>query len=107
MTAAAGVWRRTSDLRLALDELARDGALRVRVDSGGALLGALLGLGLIDELSLLVHPIVVGPDAQRWTGTTAGTSITFELISTEVVDSDLVWLPYRLRHSEPHRRRKE
>jgi 2,5-diamino-6-(ribosylamino)-4(3H)-pyrimidinone 5'-phosphate reductase len=39
----------------------------VRVDSGGALNGALLRAGLVDELSLLVHPVLVG-DAGRWYG---------------------------------------
>ena len=39
----------------------------VRVDSGGALNGALLRAGLVDEISLLVHPVLVG-DAPRWYG---------------------------------------
>ena len=39
----------------------------MRVDSGGALNGALLRAGLVDELSLLVHPVLVG-DAPRWYG---------------------------------------
>jgi 2,5-diamino-6-(ribosylamino)-4(3H)-pyrimidinone 5'-phosphate reductase len=82
------------DLTWALDELARIGARTVRVDSGGALLGALFELGLIDELSLLVHPIIVGADAQRWTGMVL-TTTTLELISSDIVDSDLVWLRYR------------
>ena len=82
------------DLTWALDELARIRAGTVRVDSGGALLGALLELGLIDELSLLVHPIIVGADAQRWTGEQALTATTLELISCDIVDVDLVWLRY-------------
>ncbi len=32
----------------------------VRVDSGGKLNGELLRLGLVDEISLLVHPYLVG-----------------------------------------------
>ena len=39
----------------------------MRVDSGGALNGALLRAGLVDEISLLVHPVLVG-DAPRWHG---------------------------------------
>lgn len=85
------------DLTRALDELARSGARTVRVDSGGALLGTLLERGLIDELSLLVHPIIVGADAQRWTGKKLLTTTTFELISSDIVDRDLVWLRYRHR----------
>ena len=89
------------DLSRALDELARNGARIVRVDSGGALLGALLELGLIDELSLLVHPTIVGADAKRWTGTTALTATRLELISSDVVDGDLVWLRYRHHRDDP------
>ena len=83
------------DLTRALDELARSGARTVRVDSGGALLGALLELGLVDELSLLVHPIIVGADAPRWTSRQRLTTATFALISSDIVDGDLVWLRYR------------
>jgi 2,5-diamino-6-(ribosylamino)-4(3H)-pyrimidinone 5'-phosphate reductase len=43
----------------------REGAGVVRVDSGGALTGALLDAGLVDELSLLVHPCVVGGATDR------------------------------------------
>ena len=47
----------------------REGAEVVRVDSGGALTGALLDAGLVDELSLLVHPCVVGGATDpRWHG---------------------------------------
>ena len=46
------------DLRQALTELAsRTGARVVRVDSGGQLTRALLDLRLVDEVSLLVHPV--------------------------------------------------
>ena len=83
------------DLTRALDELARIGSRTVRVDSGGALLGALLERGLVDELSLLVHPIIVGADAQRWTGKQLPATSTFELIFSDIVDGDLVWLRYR------------
>ena len=37
------------------------GAKRILVDSGPILGGILLGRGLVDEISLLVHPVLVGP----------------------------------------------
>jgi 2,5-diamino-6-(ribosylamino)-4(3H)-pyrimidinone 5'-phosphate reductase len=83
------------DLSRALEELARRGARTVRVDSGGTLLGALLDRGLVDELSLLVHPLVAGPEAKRWTATGRGGASDFAPISTDLVDGDLVWLRYR------------
>ena len=49
------------DLREALKELnARHGVQLVRVDSGGILNGVLLRAGLVDEVSVLVNPSLVG-----------------------------------------------
>lgn len=49
------------DLRAALELLAAErGVTRVRVDSGGALSGALLTAGLVHEISLMVYPVLVG-----------------------------------------------
>jgi 2,5-diamino-6-(ribosylamino)-4(3H)-pyrimidinone 5'-phosphate reductase len=40
-----------------------------RVDSGGSLIGALLGRGLLDKISLLVHPVLAGErGTRRWHG---------------------------------------
>jgi 2,5-diamino-6-(ribosylamino)-4(3H)-pyrimidinone 5'-phosphate reductase len=49
------------DLRAALEELAdRFDTRTVRVDSGGTLNGVLLRLGLVSEVSVLIHPVLVG-----------------------------------------------
>jgi len=49
------------DLHAALELLAAErGVTRVRVDSGGALSGALLRAGLVHEISLMVYPVLVG-----------------------------------------------
>ncbi len=49
------------DLRAALAELnTRHGVSLVRVDSGGTLNGVLLRAGLVDEISLLIQPSLVG-----------------------------------------------
>jgi 2,5-diamino-6-(ribosylamino)-4(3H)-pyrimidinone 5'-phosphate reductase len=49
------------DLRAALERLREDfGVRRIRVDGGGRLNGALLSAGLVDEISLLVHPVLAG-----------------------------------------------
>jgi len=48
-------------LAAALTALAeRHGARVVRVDSGGALIGALLERGLLCQVSLLGHPVLAG-----------------------------------------------
>lgn len=88
------------DLSLALADLGRrDGVATVRVDSGGGLNGALLAAGLLDEVSLLVHPLVVGrPDQPRWYGSAASPGRALELVSMDRQDGDLVWLRYRVQH---------
>jgi 2,5-diamino-6-(ribosylamino)-4(3H)-pyrimidinone 5'-phosphate reductase len=49
------------DLGAAMALLGREhGTRTVRVDSGGRLSGALLWARLVDELSLLIHPVAVG-----------------------------------------------
>jgi 2,5-diamino-6-(ribosylamino)-4(3H)-pyrimidinone 5'-phosphate reductase len=86
------------DLRLALHRLADErGAKVVRVDSGGALLGALLSEGLVDELSLLVHPLLTGrPQAQRWFGTGEDRIRGLDLLGAERSESGLLWLRYAI-----------
>ena len=80
------------DLAEALELLGRRGAEVVRVDSGGTLLGVLLDLGLIDELSLLVHPVLVGA-GPRWNGSFTD-RLDLKLANTEVFEGGVVWLRY-------------
>jgi 2,5-diamino-6-(ribosylamino)-4(3H)-pyrimidinone 5'-phosphate reductase len=86
------------DLEAALVALREDeGAGVVRVDSGGALTGALLGRGLVDELSLLVHPCVAGAGERRWHGPSPVPALSLEHLASEVFEGGLVWLRYRTR----------
>ena len=90
------------DLRAALGELnARYGVKTVRVDSGGILNGVLLRAGLVDEVSVLINPCLVGgttprsffvaPDLTSPEGV-----IPLKLIHVEAVRGDAVWLRYEL-----------
>jgi 2,5-diamino-6-(ribosylamino)-4(3H)-pyrimidinone 5'-phosphate reductase len=87
------------DLAHALAELGRRaGVATVRVDSGGALTGALIAGGLLDELSLLVHPLLAGgPDPPRWYGPGEVPDNALDLVSVEALGGGLVWMRYRLR----------
>jgi 2,5-diamino-6-(ribosylamino)-4(3H)-pyrimidinone 5'-phosphate reductase len=81
------------DLAAALADLGGD---VVRVDSGGTLVGALLADGLLDEISLLVHPCLAGEAGdRRWHG--GAPARPLELIAAEVLDGGLVWLRHRVR----------
>jgi len=88
------------DLRAALEMLAgRFGARVVRVDSGGTLIGVLLRAGLVDEVSVLVHPVLVGGTSPR-TMYRAPDLISEEgvvplrLLGVEQLAGEVVWLRY-------------
>ncbi len=90
------------DMRAALEELsARYGVKIVRVDSGGILNGVLLRQGLVDEVSVLIYPSLVGgvsprsifraPDLESPEG-----AIPLRLMHLETLQNDLVWLRYEV-----------
>ena len=90
------------DMRAALEELAeRFGVGVVRADCGGTLNGVLLRVGLVDEVSLIVDPTMVGgtsprslfiaPDLEEPGGT-----LPLELLGMERMEGGSVWLHYRV-----------
>ncbi|MDR7385020.1 dihydrofolate reductase family protein [Promicromonospora iranensis] len=84
------------DLGAALDALGERGAKVVRVDSGGALTGAMLRAGLVDEISLLVHPCLAeAADGHLWFGTHQPPASALRLMGAETFDDAVVWLRYR------------
>ena len=92
------------DLRLALEELNRRFNVQsIRVDSGGTLNGALIREGLVDEVSVLVLPVLVGgrsPKSLFIADDLHGPdeAIDLEMMSMEKVKGDAVWLRYKVRH---------
>lgn len=90
------------DLRAALEELnARYGVRLVRVDSGGILNGVLLRAGLVDEVSVLVNPSLVGGTTPRSIFVapdlvSAEAVIKVRLMHVETVEDDVVWLRYEV-----------
>jgi 2,5-diamino-6-(ribosylamino)-4(3H)-pyrimidinone 5'-phosphate reductase len=90
------------DLRAALEELnSRFRVQSVRVDSGGTLNGALLRAGLVDEVSVLIDPCIVGGISPRnWfvaPDLTSPEAITrLRLIHCEQVRENIIWLKYEV-----------
>jgi len=90
------------DLRAALEELnARYGVKVVRVDSGGTLNGALLRAGLVDEVSVVIHPSLVGGESPRSIFrapdlTSSEGVVGLRLAHVERLDGDIVWLRYEV-----------
>lgn len=91
-----------ADLRLALEELnVQFGVKTVRVDSGGTLNGVLLRAGLVDEISLLVHPCLVGGMSPAFFFRAADLEggaglISLSLTHMEKLDGGVVWLRYKV-----------
>ena len=90
------------DFRTALEQLnEKYGVELVRVDSGGTLNGVLLREGLVDEVSILVHPALVGglqpqsmfraPDLTSEDGV-----IKLKMINIQKAKDDIVWLMYEV-----------
>ncbi|GAB2872806.1 RibD family protein [Myroides odoratimimus subsp. xuanwuensis] len=75
----------------------RFGAGVVRVDSGGALNGALLDAGLVDEISLLVHPALAGAtDRRPWHGGAPAIGRRMTLVEARHFPDGVVWLRHRV-----------
>lgn len=90
------------DPRAALAKLSeRYGAKTVRIDSGGTLNGVFLRAGLVDEVSLLVHPKLVGGTTPRSFFrapdlTSAKGVIDLKLAHVEQLKNGLVWMRYKV-----------
>ena len=87
------------DLRRALETLADEhGVQTVRVDAGGALIGALLRDGLVNEVSVVVEPRLVGGESHRWLvrapDAGPGDVVALALRELERLDDDALWLRY-------------
>lgn len=92
------------DLAAALETLNRDlGIERLMLEGGGGANGAFLRAGLIDELSLVISPVIDGSTGGPIVFNSGDRDLgpapieTMELASHEVLDGGVVWLRYRLR----------
>jgi 2,5-diamino-6-(ribosylamino)-4(3H)-pyrimidinone 5'-phosphate reductase len=85
------------DLAECLDLLGRRGAKLIRVDSGGGLLGAMIDQGLVDELCLLIHPVLIG-DAPRWHDSFTR-HLDLSLANVETFLPGVTWLRYCVAES--------
>ena len=94
------------DLLAALETLGRElGIRRLLLEGGGAINGAMLAAGLVDELSLIIAPSVEGVRGNPGVldlpaGLTGGPhaldKMGMSLENCQVLDGGFVWLRYRL-----------
>jgi len=94
------------DYKTALEDINnRFGVNTIRVDSGGTLNGVLLRAGLVSEVSILMHPFLVGgtsprsifrsPDLDSSKGV-----IELKLSNIKKLDGDLIWIRYEVLNPE-------
>jgi 2,5-diamino-6-(ribosylamino)-4(3H)-pyrimidinone 5'-phosphate reductase len=89
------------DFREALEKMSRRGIKKIRTDSGGTLNGVLLRQGLVDEVSVLVHPAIAGANGRgsifRITDPAPGDCIPcLQIISSRRLRNGVVWLRYKV-----------
>jgi 2,5-diamino-6-(ribosylamino)-4(3H)-pyrimidinone 5'-phosphate reductase len=90
------------NMKAALEGLSsRYGVKKIRVDSGGTLNGVLFRLGLINEVSIVVDPSLVGGTSPRSVFSAPDLEskedvIKLKLISCEKMRNDNVWLRYEV-----------
>jgi 2,5-diamino-6-(ribosylamino)-4(3H)-pyrimidinone 5'-phosphate reductase len=90
------------DFKLAFKELEkRYNAKTILLDSGGILNGVLLQKGLVSEISLLVHPVVVGGNGHNSVvklldNETLVGKVQIKLINLGQKKDDLIWLQYKV-----------
>jgi len=96
------------DLRQALLMMNRRyNVRRVRVDSGGRLAGVLLKEGLVDEISLLVSPFLIGGLSQNVFVDPGQLSLrkplSLELNGVKKLEDGMVWLRYSVLKNDDDR----
>src|SRR5262245_4198258 len=85
-----------SDIR----SLREQPGMAVYVVGGPRLVASVMNAGLLDELRLIVHPVIVGKGTPFFEGVVDRQMLEF--VSTEATTSGRVKVAYRLRASTPH-----
>ena len=91
------VGKRHVDLKLALELLSTKYNVKTMLTDTGRILGnLLLEQGLVSELSLLVHPVIVGKEKAYTMFGDVGKGINLKLQRQEALGKGYVWLVYKV-----------
>lgn len=91
------VGKKYVDLKSALELLSQKyGVKTVLADTGRVLGNLLLNQGLVTEISLLVHPVIVGPNCYRMFSDSK--NLKLNLVHNETFDKKYVWLVYTVEN---------
>jgi len=83
------------DVLTQLAQIKQQPGKNISITGSGALVRTLLAAGLLDELHLLVHPLVVGGGKQRLFDE-GGVQQGLELVDSQVFGTGVVYLTYQL-----------
>jgi 2,5-diamino-6-(ribosylamino)-4(3H)-pyrimidinone 5'-phosphate reductase len=91
------IGRDSVDLRKALNLLAKEYHVKTIVTDTGRILGNLLiNHGLVDEISLLVHPVIVGKKSYNMFSKIRR-NLEVSLLKYERLEKEYIWLVYRVK----------
>ena len=68
----------------------------ILADTGQVLGNLLLEQGLVDEISLLIHPIIVGKASYNMFGE-IHKKLNLKLLKKEILEKDYIWLVYKTK----------
>jgi len=75
------------------------GISRIMTDTGRILGNILLNLGVVNELSLLIHPLVIGEKCYSMFSDVQGNK-SFMLLKSEQFENGCIWAVYRIESSK-------
>jgi len=86
------------DIKNALDQLQKIMKIsKILTDTGRILGNLLLNMGLIDEISLLIHPLIVGDKCYPAFSTVIG-ELSLKSIRSERFENGCIWNTYRINN---------
>lgn len=96
-TLASADWENTTlikdNVAEELTKLKQQPGKDIGITGSGALVASLLREGLLDELRLLVHPIVVGSGKRLFEG--AGSTTPLKLVESKIFENGVLYLTYQ------------
>jgi 2,5-diamino-6-(ribosylamino)-4(3H)-pyrimidinone 5'-phosphate reductase len=94
------VGQKRVDLKKALELLEeRYNIKTVLADTGRILVNLLLNLSLVSEISLLIHPLVVGAKAEGLFSNVSS-NLKLKLLNNETLEDGHVWLTYKVLYGD-------
>ncbi|MBZ0098346.1 MAG: dihydrofolate reductase family protein, partial [Taibaiella sp.] len=86
----------SGDIKEEVEKIKKEPGKNIWLFGGASLISSLMKLGLVDEIWLSIHPILLGSGKPLFTGITD--RIPLQLIESKTYDTGLVSVKYRLAY---------